>query len=141
MENQENSQVVEEVTTESQQPAEQQPAPKKKSLKWLWITIAAVLIAGVVGWFVYNCVGAESVNSVYSIATLLAGIFIVTALGYLLGRVTIKGVSLGTAGVFIVAIAFGLACSFIPSDWAILGAFRLEPGVGNTKFYKRLSYK
>lgn len=31
----------------------------------------------------------------------------IIALGYLLGRVTIKGVSLGTAGVFVVALLFG----------------------------------
>ena len=32
---------------------------------------------------------------------------IIIALGYLLGRVTIKGISLGTAGVFVVALLFG----------------------------------
>ena len=32
---------------------------------------------------------------------------VIIALGYLLGRVTIKGVSLGTAGVFVVALLFG----------------------------------
>ena len=34
-------------------------------------------------------------------------LFAVVALGYLLGRVSIKGISLGTAGVFIVALVFG----------------------------------
>ena len=34
-------------------------------------------------------------------------VFAIAALGYLLGRITIKGVSLGTAGVFIVALLFG----------------------------------
>lgn len=34
-------------------------------------------------------------------------VFMVAALGYLLGRVTIKGISLGTAGVFIVALLTG----------------------------------
>ncbi|MCF0240998.1 MAG: permease [Treponema sp.] len=34
-------------------------------------------------------------------------VFAISALGYLLGRVSIKGVSLGTAGVFIVALLFG----------------------------------
>ena len=34
-------------------------------------------------------------------------LFAVVAVGYLLGRVTIKGISLGTAGVFIVALLFG----------------------------------
>lgn len=31
----------------------------------------------------------------------------IIALGYLLGRISIKGVSLGTAGVFVVALLFG----------------------------------
>ena len=34
-------------------------------------------------------------------------LFAVVAVGYLLGRITIKGISLGTAGVFIVALLFG----------------------------------
>ena len=34
-------------------------------------------------------------------------VFAITAVGYALGRITIKGVSLGTAGVFIVALVFG----------------------------------
>ncbi len=32
---------------------------------------------------------------------------VIIALGYLLGRVTVKGISLGTAGVFVVALLFG----------------------------------
>jgi len=34
-------------------------------------------------------------------------LFAVIAVGYLLGRITIKGISLGTAGVFIMALVFG----------------------------------
>ena len=34
-------------------------------------------------------------------------VFVIAVLGYALGRITIKGVSLGTAGVFIVALLFG----------------------------------
>ncbi len=33
--------------------------------------------------------------------------FLITTIGYLLGRITIKGVSLGTAGVFIIALLYG----------------------------------
>ncbi|MBR4941585.1 MAG: permease [Clostridia bacterium] len=33
--------------------------------------------------------------------------FAVVAVGYLIGRITVKGISLGTAGVFIVALVFG----------------------------------
>lgn len=47
------------------------------------------------------------VISITGITFLLFIAFAVAALGYLLGRVTIKGVSLGTAGVFIVALLIG----------------------------------
>lgn len=42
-----------------------------------------------------------------SAAVVLLGAFFITFLGYLLGRISIKGVSLGTAGVFLVALLFG----------------------------------
>ena len=43
------------------------------------------------------------------ITFLLFCVFVIACLGYALGRVTIKGVSLGTAGVFVVALLFGWA--------------------------------
>ncbi len=45
--------------------------------------------------------------SVTGISFMMFCVFIVAFLGYALGRVSIKGVSLGTAGVFIVALLFG----------------------------------
>ena len=45
--------------------------------------------------------------SVKSIAFLMFTVFAIAAVGYLLGRITVKGVSLGTAGVFIVALLYG----------------------------------
>ncbi len=50
---------------------------------------------------------AGGVMSVTGISFLMFCLFIVAFLGYALGRVSIKGVSLGTAGVFIVALLFG----------------------------------
>ena len=41
------------------------------------------------------------------ISFLLFCVFMIAAVGYALGRITIKGVSLGTAGVFIIALLFG----------------------------------
>ncbi len=41
-------------------------------------------------------------------------IFAIMCLGYLVGRITIKGVSLGTAGVLLVALAFGIFASYVP---------------------------
>lgn len=47
------------------------------------------------------------VISVKGIAFLMFSVFVIAAVGYALGRITIKGVSLGTAGVFIVALLYG----------------------------------
>ena len=41
------------------------------------------------------------------VAFMMLCLFAVLAVGYLLGRITIKGISLGSAGVFIVALIFG----------------------------------
>ncbi len=112
----------------------------KKSLKLVWLILAIVIVAGVVAWTVYSAVGnleqGIEVKKIYSINALLAGLFIVTTLGYLLGRITIKGVSLGTAGVFLVAILFGFLCTLIPEELPVLGAFRLDENVANVKYYK-----
>ncbi len=55
----------------------------------------------------------------------LFGIFLVLVLGYLLGRIKIKGVSLGSAGVFIMAIVVGIVVTFIkePINEAFTAAF------------------
>jgi putative transport protein len=42
-----------------------------------------------------------------SAAVVLIGAFFITFVGYCLGRISIKGVSLGTAGVFLIALLFG----------------------------------
>lgn len=45
--------------------------------------------------------------SVQGTTFLMFSVFVIAVLGYLLGRITIKGVSLGTAGVFVVALVYG----------------------------------
>ena len=45
--------------------------------------------------------------SITGVSFLMFCIFAVALIGYSLGRITIKGVNLGTAGVFIVALLFG----------------------------------
>ncbi len=115
----------------------------KKSLKWLWILIGVLVVGGITAWCIIASGWGKNVydkfgeitktqygfTNVWSISAFLAGIFIVTALGYMLGRITIKGVSLGTAGVFLVAILFGYLCTLIPEDMPILGAFHLQAEV------------
>lgn len=86
-----------------------------KKTNWLWIAIAVVLVAAVAIWCGNSAAVAENgVEATFKVSTttaLLAGIFVVAAFGYLLGSITIKGVSLGTAGVFLVAILFGYLCT------------------------------
>ena len=41
-------------------------------------------------------------------------VFVIAALGYLVGAVEIKGISLGTAGVLLVALLFGVLASYVP---------------------------
>lgn len=101
----------------------------KKSLKWLWITIAIVVVAALAVWCVINAKDVTNtlkfgkVGGTFMMFTL---VFIIVALGYLLGRVTIKGVSLGTAGVFLVAILVGWLCTIIPQDIPLLGIFHID---------------
>ena len=42
-------------------------------------------------------------------------VFVIAALGYLIGAIEIKGISLGTAGVLLVALLFGVLASYVPS--------------------------
>jgi putative transport protein len=49
-----------------------------------------------------------SVNAFSGIAFFMLCIMAIAAVGYILGRITIKGVNLGTGGVFIIALVFGV---------------------------------
>ena len=42
-------------------------------------------------------------------------VFAIGAIGYLVGAVKVKGIELGTAGVLLVALLFGVLCHFVPS--------------------------
>ncbi len=122
----------------------------KKSLKWLWIVLSIVIVGAIAAWCiiasgwgknVFNKDGSlkgvvYGADAIVSISALLFGIFVITALGYLLGRINIKGVSLGTAGVFLVAIAFGVLCVYIPKELPILGALHLDKTSSVTGYYK-----
>jgi hypothetical protein len=86
----------------------------KKNTKWLWAIVAVLLVAAAAFWCATCAADANGVESTLKLSTttaLLTGIFVVAALGYLLGSITIKGVNLGTAGVFLVAILFGYLCT------------------------------
>lgn len=42
-------------------------------------------------------------------------VFAIGAIGYLVGAIKIKGIELGTAGVLLIALLYGVLCHFIPS--------------------------
>ena len=67
------------------------------------------------------------VVSVTGIGFLMLCVLAVAAVGYALGRITIKGVSLGTAGVFIVALVFG-ALFYKYIDVQLLSKVTVEAG-------------
>ena len=98
----------------------------KKSLKWLWIAIALVVVVAVGVWcgvMASQTGGVAKVFKFSSTFVMFALAFVILALGYLLGGVTIKGVSLGTAGVFLVAILFGWLCTLDFQDVPLLNSF------------------
>lgn len=59
--------------------------------------------------------------------TVLCGAFIICLLGYAIGSIKVKGVELGTAGVFLMALLFGYLFT-LPGlkDIPVLGSFYIE---------------
>ncbi len=91
--------------------------------------------------------GAFSVNDIY---TILFVVFSVLLVGYALGRITIKGVSLGDAGVFIIALIVGALC-FSMTDVGLVfigskvaydykSAMKLIEGLGLVLFVTSVGY-
>ena len=72
--------------------------------------------------------------SIKTISFLVFCVFLIAGLGYLLGRITIKGVSLGTAGVFIVALLFGAFFYGLDKDGNIVGGLAQQLVVGGKSY-------
>ena len=68
----------------------------------------------------------DGVISISNISTLLFVVFATLMVGYALGRITIKGISLGDAGVFIIALLFG-ALFFHVGDAGLVFAGSAKP--------------
>lgn len=49
----------------------------------------------------------DGILTIESVGFLMLSVFGISALGYILGRISIKGISLGTAGVFLIALLYG----------------------------------
>lgn len=104
---------------------------KSSTKKIIGIILAVLLVAGVAAWCVFSATAdnAEGVKSVFNFSSTFVTftlVFIIVALGYLLGGIEIKGVSLGTAGVFLVAILVGWLCTLDFADIPLLGNFHIE---------------
>ena len=124
---------------------------KKKSLKWLWIVIAVAVVVALGVWCIVNAINnpkinmvpikndqgevigenpveVETVRNILNFNTtfvLFAIAFVVLGAGYLLGGINIKGVTLGTAGVFLVAILVGYLCTLVPANAGVFSGFHL----------------
>ena len=112
---------------------------QKNNKKFLWIAIAIVIVGALAIWCGSAAAAANGAASTFKVSTttaLLAGIFVVAALGYLLGSVSIKGISLGTAGVFLVAILFGYLCT-LPglAEIPVLSSFFMADSSANLNGY------
>ena len=91
------------------------------------------------------------VISISNLSTLLFVVFTVLMLGYALGRITIKGISLGDAGVFIVALLAGalffkvndigqLVFSASPKPYDFSGGFALIESLGLVLFVTSVGF-
>ena len=111
----------------------------KKSLKWLWIVIALVVVVGVIVWCAISAQNADGITSIFGVKltdesinkfrngfVLFTLSFLILALGYLFGGINIKGVSLGTAGVFLIAILFGWLCTLDFETIPVLKYFHMS---------------
>lgn len=105
---------------------------KKKSLKGLIIVAVLLVLALLLVWAIVaqKKPETEPANNVLVINKVLAmfiGLFVIAILGQMLGSISIKNVSLGSAGAFLVAILFGFLFTIIPENMPILGAFHIDP--------------
>ena len=115
---------------------------KNKNLKWLWIVIALVAVAAIGVWCAISAINNPKIVEKDGVETVTEGVknvfkfdwkivlfslmFLILALGYLLGGINIKGVSLGTAGVFLVAILLGWLCTLDFENVPLLGSFHMS---------------
>ncbi len=86
-----------------------------------------------------------------SIFSMVFVIFLIGTLGYLLGAVSVKGVSLGTAGVLLAALLYGIFTSYVPSfslggkeivlfDAAVKSRFSLISSIGTAMFVTSVGF-
>ena len=86
-----------------------------------------------------------------SIFSMIFVIFMIGAVGYFLGAIQVKGISLGTAGVLLAALLYGVFSSYIPSfhvgekeivlfDAAMKTKFSLVSSIGTAMFVTSVGF-
>ena len=86
-----------------------------------------------------------------SIFSMIFIIFLIGAVGYFLGAIQVKGISLGTAGVLLAALLYGIFSSFVPSfsvggkeivlfDAALKTKFSLVSSIGTAMFVTSVGF-
>ena len=86
-----------------------------------------------------------------SIFSMIFVIFLIGTVGYFLGAIRVKGISLGTAGVLLAALLYGIFTSFVPSisvggreivlfDAAIKTKFSLVSSIGTAMFVTSVGF-
>lgn len=95
--------------------------------KIFWICFSLILAALIITWCVLAPGGGASktVNVSAAIARII-GIFVLLAVGLLIGRITIKGISFGSAGVFLFALALGAIFTIVDENAPWIGIFHLN---------------
>ena len=69
----------------------------------------------------------DGVISISNLSTLLVVVFTVLFFGYAFGRITIKGISLGDAGVFIIALVAGALLFFVNDNGELMFELSSKP--------------
>lgn len=88
------------------------------------------------------------VGSIFSVVFL---VFLIGTVGYLLGAIHIKGISLGTAGVLLAALLYGIFASYVPSfsigssevvlfDASLKAKFSLISSMGTVMFVTSVGF-
>lgn len=104
---------------------------KKKSLKPIGITLALLIVGLLLLWSIVALKkdtpqAPDQILVIGKVVAMFIGVFVIAILGELLGAVSIKGISLGSAGAFLVAILFGFLFTIIPAEWPIIGSFHID---------------
>ena len=97
--------------------------------KVFWICFAALLLVLIIVWCVLAPNDPSGGTTVFNLSEAMArfvGMFVMLALGLALGRITIKGISFGSAGVFLVSLGIGALFASIDYNTPFIGQFVLN---------------